>query len=203
MAFSPSMCCSTGISVIFLARAMFTPVRLGGKLAVFKLPYLLPLLIILARLTSSPCFICTPINRVPPTPPDSGTCLWLGPACSFEEDLCKLAISSAWSLLKLELSPAGWFLCSSHPACVESCPGCGLQCGIGTTDLSGTSACRFWLQVPKNENISLGINTRVLMNLYLYVLIFPLPESISHMVAFDLLYICCYWCGETGKGFVF
>lgn len=38
------------------------------------------------------------------------------------EALCKLAVSSAWSLLKLQLSFAGWILCFSHRTCVKSRP---------------------------------------------------------------------------------
>lgn len=123
--------------------------RLGGKLAVFKLKgRSLTFCLCLSSFQGwAPALALSAhllITYIHPTFPNSGTCLCLGPACSFQQDLCKLAVFSAWSLLKLQLSPAGWFLCFSHPTRVKSWPDHGLQRGVGTADLSGSSVCSFW-----------------------------------------------------------
>lgn len=78
------MCCAIGMSRILLARGMLVLVSFEGKLSVLTLqggPLIFCLcLIILARLSS--CFV-----RTHPMP------LARGPACGFEQDLCKLPAS--------------------------------------------------------------------------------------------------------------
>lgn len=82
------MCGAMGMSRIFLARGMLSLVQTSRQAGSFqtqrKVPYLLPLLIILPRLSSCSCFICTPINHIHPSHipqlwdlPLPGTCLQL------------------------------------------------------------------------------------------------------------------------------
>lgn len=106
--FPPSVCHGNEQGLLSL-------LRFGGKLTIFKskgrsLAFCL-CLSSLQGWASALAFSAHVFIIYIPLPPT------LGSACTFEQDLWKLAVFSPWSLLKLQLNPAGWFFCSSHPTC--------------------------------------------------------------------------------------